>query len=535
MEPSRTLAQSIALILAQNGVKRMFGVPGGGSSLDLIDAGAEHNIEFILCRTETSAALMAAVTGELTGVPGIVLTGIGPGAASAVNGIAYASLEKAPLIVFTDAHDIASPAPPHQIFDQQRLFQPISKAQKRLDPINSQSEFSALFHLALTEPPGPVHIDLSAKDARTAVKETYDAAPPKQSTVGSKTSLEDAMSAVRAARYPALIIGHQCRPTPRAAIANKLANALGGPIMTTYKAKGVISEDHKNYVGLFTGATLDGEVLSQADLIVFCGTDPVEMIGGEWLYDAPVCVLSETSGLEWPFKPKVEVGGALTDSAAALVQVETEVDWDGLKIQRKKEDRRVKLKYSDTNLRSPDEIINSVSEAAPQNARLTVDAGAHMFSAMSLWPARAPFDVLKSNGLSTMGYAVPAAIASWLEEPERPVIAVTGDGGMLMCLSELSTAARLDANITVIVMNDAALSLIDIKQQRQQRAPAGVRYPRTDFATTARGMGLEAWTVGAQDPLEFALGEAIDTDGPTLLDVSVDPTGYLEQMMALRG
>ena len=154
---------------------------------------------------------------------------------------------------------------------------------------------------------------------------------------------------------------------------------------------------------------------------------------------------------------------------------------------------------------------------------------------MARWPAAAPYDVLKSNGLSTMGFALPAALASWLEEPDRPAVAVTGDGGMMMCLGELSTASRLSANVTIVVFNDAALSLIDIKQQRQQRPPLGVRYPKSNFADAARALGCDAWTVGAQDPLEFALSEAFETDGPTLVDVTVDPSGYRDQLTALRG
>ena len=106
---------------------------------------------------------------------------------------------------------------------------------------------------------------------------------------------------------------------------------------------------------------------------------------------------------------------------------------------------------------------------------------------------------------------------------------------MMMSLAELSTAARLGANLTVVVLNDAALSLIDIKQQLQQRPPLGVRYPRADFATAARGMGCEGWTVGGQDPLEFALAEAFEADGPALVDITVDPSGYRDQLIALRG
>lgn len=104
-----------------------------------------------------------------------------------------------------------------------------------------------------------------------------------------------------------------------------------------------------------------------------------------------------------------------------------------------------------------------------------------------------------------------------------------------MCLGELSTAARLGAKLTVIVLNDAALSLIDIKQQRRQHPPLGVRYPSVDFAAAARGMGCAAWTVGRREPLESAVAEALAHDGPGLIDIDVDPAGYRDQLAALRG
>ena len=183
---------------------------------------------------------------------------------------------------------------------------------------------------------------------------------------------------------------------------------------------------------------------------------------------------------------------------------------------------------------SPQARVEAAIEAAP-GARMAVDAGAHMISAMALWPASAPHQVLISNGLSTMGFALPAGIAAALAEPARPVIAFTGDGGLLMCLAELSTAARLGCNLTVVVLNDAALTLIDVKQQRQQRPPSGVRYPAVDFAAAARGLGCQAWTVGREDAIEPALRAAFAHPGPTLVDVTIDPSGYGAQLTALRG
>ncbi len=533
MMGSRTVAESIAAELADRGVGRMFGVPGGGSSLDLIDAGARAGIEFVLCRTETAAAIMAAVTGELTGVPGVVLTGIGPGAAAVVNGIAYASLERAPVLLFTDAHEEEKTAPPHQIFDQRALFAPISKAQLRLTPANA-GDFPALADLAAAEPPGPVHIDLSAGDAAAAVQpgDPPEAAP--RSTPPETETLTRAADLMANAKRPVLIAGHQARPSDRAAAVRAFASALGGPAMTTYKGRGLIPHDSREFAGTFTGSKSDGIVLSEADLILFCGADPVEMIPGRWTYEAPVVVIGETGGLAWPFEPAAEIVAPVAGTAAALAAAAGAADWTDAEISG----LRARL-FAASDLsghgHTAQTVIDALAAAVPDGTRLTVDAGAHMFSAMTRWPARQPFDVLKSNGLSTMGYAVPAAIASRLEQPGRPVVAVTGDGGMMMSLSELSTAARLGLRMTVVVVNDAALSLIDIKQQRQQRPPLGIRYPETDFASAARSLGCAGWRVGRDDALARALGEALAFDGPSVVDVTADPSGYRDQMIGLRG
>jgi len=168
-------------------------------------------------------------------------------------------------------------------------------------------------------------------------------------------------------------------------------------------------------------------------------------------------------------------------------------------------------------------------------ARLAVDAGAHMFPTLARWMADAPLGVLKSNGLSTMGFALPAAIASALHEPDRPAVAVTGDGGMMMCLGELATAVERKLDVTVVVLNDAMLSLIDVKQRKQQRPHAGVASRTVDFAAIAQAMGAYGTTVREVSQVQPALAAAARMSGPRLIDVHIDPSGYDAQLDAMRG
>ena len=531
-----TFAECIVAALARHGVKRMFGIPGGGSSLDLIDAAGARGIEFVLARTETAAAIMAAVSGELTGTPGVVLAGVGPGAASAVNGIAYAQLERAPLILITDGPASSR----HQAFDQNALFAPITRFQGRLRPRDGQSGIESAIQVALTPPRGPVHLDLTAADAATGVPASTDrssgeAEPdPDRPDMSTDVDSDRARELLADCRKPVIIAGLEARYGDAPASLEKLANALSSPVLLTYKAKGVLPDNHPGTVGMFTGALAESETVGRADLIVLFGLDPVELIPGKWRYDAPIMDLFPYPGSVPPAAPACRFIGPLADAVDGIIAIAGQTDWTHDEIGELRERTQARLHCNGAGLTSQT-VVEQTRLAAPATCRAAVDAGAHMFSVLSSWQASEPFGVLKSNGLSTMGYALPAAIASCLEEPERRVVAFTGDGGLMMCLGEMKTAVDNRCRIVVVVFNDAALSLIDIKQQRQQRESRGVRYPPADFSGIAKSLGCESWHVGARDDLMPALAGAFASDGPALIDVTIDPTGYVDQLVALRG
>lgn len=513
--------------MAKADVERLFGVPGGGSSLQLIEAAEEAGIPFVLAKTETGAAIMAAVTGELSGAPGALLTGVGPGAASAVNGIAYAHLERAPVILFCDG----PAASLHQAFEQNTLYSPISKLQGRLTPATGSVIFAEGLAAANAHPRGPVQFDLTATDAKTRCA---DGPSDLKSVVDTPAPDEGWTNLIMDAKKPVIIAGLETRTPECASALSKLADRLHCPVFTTYRAKGVVPDDHALMVGHFTGATLEGRVLHEADLILCIGFDPVEMIPGAWPYPASVLELRAAAGADLPFVPALSIVGELDHLIDAIPLPSAPSGWTLEDISNFKAHYLEALRLSGHG-HTAESVMVQLQKMAPPATRLTVDAGAHMVSAMALWSASVVNGVLKSNGLSTMGYAVPAAIASALHDPKRPVIAVTGDGGMLMALAELATASELGANITVVVLNDAALSLIDLKQQNLQMATNGVRYGATDFARTAEGLGCAGFSVGLHDDLDSVLREAIATDGPSVVDVTIDPSGYRDQLAALRG
>jgi acetolactate synthase-1/2/3 large subunit len=389
-----------------------------------------------------------------------------------------------------------------------------------------------------------VHIDLSAEAAGSAPGSgsTMDAAPraPRAAAVreGVTGDLTVVGKLLAASRRPAILAGTQTRAQGVAAPLRQFAEELRCPVLTSYKAKGVLADGHPRVVGHFTGARAEFDALKHADLLIAVGLDPVEVIPAPWRAKAPLLALSRHPGPEFPIAPAARLQGPLAESLARLAEAAAPSDWTQSEIAALRERLRGAVGLAGAGHTAESAIQAAIAAAQAQGGpwpRLTVDAGAHMFSPMALWPAEAPNGVLKSNGLSTMGFALPAAIASSLAEPARPVLAVTGDGGLLMCLAELSTAARLGCRLCVLVLNDAALSLIEVKQQRQQRPSEGVRTPAVDFAAAARGLGCRAWSVAAGEALESVLRTAFAEDGPTLIDITTDASGYGAQLAALRG
>jgi acetolactate synthase-1/2/3 large subunit len=519
-----TLADEIARVLKARGVTRIFGIPGGGSSLDLIDSADRAGIPFTLTRTEAAASVMAAVSGELSGAPGAMLVGVGPGASSATNGVAYASLERSPMILFADGPASSM----HQYFDQQALFAPITRGTARLLPENGAAELDGLLKTAITSPEGPVMVELTAGDAATEAgtfAAPNDTAPPSP----ADADISAAETMIAASERPFVIVGLETRR--QAKTVNAFIQRLGAASMTTYKAGGVVPADALGFIGPITGAAGEMPILKQADLIIGVGFDPIEFIPGKWPEGYPPFLqIGEGS----PKNPRVpfdrELTGPLAEVLPALGRGTPAAGWT--------EDKLAELRAIKDAIYAPARAGFTTSAAVDvlvdnldHGTRVCVDAGAHMFATIGRWPAMRPFGILKSNGLSSMGYALPAAIASALADPATPVMAVSGDGGIAMCIGELATARELDLDITVVVMNDCALSLIDIKQQRQQRPSLGVRYPAQDFAAIARAYGWQA--ARADNPAE--LKAALALKGPRLIDVRIDPAGYGDDMTRLRG
>ena len=528
-------AEAIAAGFAAAGVPAIFGVPGGGSSLDLLAAAKARGIPFHLARTETGAVIMALTTAELAGRPAAALVTRGPGVAAAANGLANASLERAPVVLVADGLGAAETRfATHQRFDQAAMAAPLTRAQAHAADGPGAAAHRCLL-AAMSGLRGPAYLELPGDAARAEAEP-----PPPWREPALPRPSSDAIAAARAllagAQRPAIIAGLEALPPARCAWVRALAEALHAPVLVTYKAKGVLPDAHPLFGGVFTGGAAEAPLLHEADLIITAGADPVEFIPQPWRYAAPVLDLAAAPRPLDYVAPALRLEGAW--EAADLLPAAAA--WADGAIARHRAAWLAALENGPSGNQglSPSAIVRGAQSAARLSGadpRVAVDAGAHMFPCTSFWQAERPGDLLISNGLATMGHALPAAIAAAIHDPGRGALAFTGDGGLLMAMGELAMACALRLNLVVVVFNDAALSLIGIKTGGRDLPAGCLDWPEGDFAQVMRGLGGQGFRADNEAEFAAAMRAAFAAGGPALVDVRCDPSSYPRQIAALRG
>jgi acetolactate synthase-1/2/3 large subunit len=520
----------LSMRLKQAGLRRIFGVPGGGTSLDLMQAMHDQNIDTILTAREDAAVIMAGVSGILSHGPGVAFTTKGPGLASAINGLASASLDRLPALLISETFgekelEFLS----HQVFSQTDLIEPLLQKGRgsilptTISAVENWLEQTAMIPAAMF----PSSPNLQAEIDHIS-KPQVRGTPTVPDISAAKRMLADAKS-------PVVVIGLEAARSICTSELREFVNQLGAPVLCTYMAIGCVTDQDPHYAGLFTGGAIEQACMNSADLIVLIGLDPVELIRKPWAYSAPTIDLCERIYDPHYLIPTIRVAGPLGITLQALTKTISASTWQVDSIANFKADFLSGMEKGGSSGLSSASVVKAVRDQFSGTPRLSVDAGAHMFSACAFWPAKAPNDLLISNGLASMGFAVPAAIAAALHDPDRGAIAITGDGGFLMCLGELKTAAETKANITIIVFNDGCLSLIDAKREDRQMSNLGLSWTPPDFASVARGFGFLAWQINEPSELYATLDEVAQSTGSRLVDIRIDSSGYREQLRALRG
>jgi len=532
-----TCAETLARTLAEAGITRMFGLPGG-EILDFIEAARRAGIDFLLTRHEAGAAFMADVTGQITRTPGVCVATLGPGAVNMTLGVANAYLDRSPVLAITATLSRTNrPYATHQDLDLNAVYRPFTKLALTLDGQATEAKVRHALTVATAARMGPVHLALPSDVARTEEQGgSFDGAPvPSVPAAPEPAAIDSVLQAIRGARRPVLILGIDVDPITDVEAVRRFAAALGAPVFVTPKAKGIVPEDDPLFYGVCAGVSADSavvEYLASADLLVGVGFDPVES-DKTWHHTMPLVSVGPVSIAERAFRPRAEAVGRLAPTLDALID-----RLDGYSSDRPSGDRDRFRTALEVMLRPADrphglsgfELTRALRDLFPRDTIFTTDVGSVKMVTSQAWASYAPLTFFESNGLSAMSYGLPAAMAARLQFPDRPIVCTIGDGGFGMTIAEIETCVRRGLHFVTVVYNDSSLSLIDVAQQKRGHPTTGVRHGAVDFAVAAAGFG--AWTrrVTTLDELSAALADAPAFGQPVVIDAVVDPSEYRRQM-----
>ena len=525
-----TGADRVARRLAAAGATDAFGIPGG-EVLALVAALERAGIRFILAKHENAAGFMAEGLWHATGALPVLVATLGPGVANAVNVVANAMQDRVPLVFVTGCVDAAlAETYTHQVFDHQALLRPIVKATFRAAVGTEALVVDKAVAIARAGRPGPVHIDLPIGVAEASVAEA-SAEPSARQPRPLAGGLNAAAALLAGARRPLVIAGLDVVNEDGADGLAALVRRLGAPLLTTYKAKGVLPEDDPAVIGAVglspRADAIVHPLIAAADVIVLAGYDPIEMRQGwrhPWPASMPVIDLVAQAMQHGMHAATLVCEGDVAAGLASLAERLAPRDtWpDGLPGRVRAALREAFVPQAAWG---PGVAFTVLRAVAPADIIATADSGAHRILLSQTWTCDRPRTLLQSTALCTMGCALPLAAGAALGNG-RPSLCFVGDAGLEMVLGELATLRDLQVPVVIAVMVDESLGLIELKQRQSGLANAGVDFGATDFPAVARAMGGHGVRVDSAAALETEARAAFARPGFTVLACAIGRRAY---------
>lgn len=520
------IEEYIAERLRKEGVKRFFGIPGG-PSIPYMDAFRKSGIEFILTSHESSAAVMADVTARLTGVTGVCHATFGPGAVNLASGVGGALLDRSPVLAMTsEMPDSWLGRTAQMNIDQQALFTPLTKATYRLNQTNAAEVISRSLGLANEEYPGPVHIglpsDLAGADARPfSVLAEYRDESRRQSDAFAKAALLIASSnrAVIAAGLTAVRTGS-------GAALLKFLGDHGVPVVVTPMAKGIIPDSHPCFAGVLFHSLSNrlDRLLREADLVIGLGYDPVEYNYESWIPEVPL-VHFDTRPHDLMIRGAIEMVTSPGSWFEHLVSLKGSPDMTRLAAAVRREILSG-IQARDAGF-SPVTALKVLREELPSDAVVTADVGSHLHLLGQQWDVMSGRLVM-TNGWSSMGFSLPAAVAAAMAGGSGAVVCITGDGGFLMQAGEIITARRYGLKIITVVLSDGELNLIKVKQSWKGVSPYGIQLCNGPLFGAGNFLGVDVMRVTDAAEMRSAVRKALNCSHSSIIEAAIDPSLYGE-------
>jgi acetolactate synthase-1/2/3 large subunit len=522
-----TVAEYIADQLFKNGIRYVFGIPGG-PSIPYMEAFRSAGIEFVLTSNEAAAGIMADVSARLTGIIGVCHATLGPGAVNMASGAGGALLDRSPVIIFTTEYDDKMLNRTAQMnINHQKLFEPLTKATFRISPANAADVLSKAMRICREEYPGPVHIGLPSDIANSVITETAYDFPAENKTILTNDT-EKIIHLLEQSRKPLIAAG---LTAARYAIGPKLITFLESckiPVVVTPMAKGLIPENHPCFAGVLFHALSDylEDIYEETDLVIGLGYDQVEFNYESWMPDVPL-IHFDVKQTDLPsFRNVVQYTGLPGEWFSILgVLGGGHIVFNRLKVQSIR-DETASVLNGFTDHFGPVTAFKVLQEELRGDVILTVDVGSHLHLAGAYWSTSGKKNMIISNGWSGMGFGLPSSLAAKLVRPRSTVVCVTGDGGFLMMAGEIITARRYNIPVIVVVFSDGELNLIKLKQSWQNNAPYATSLYSGDLFDSEMFFGVPVFTADSEDNMRTALVDSIALNKPVIINARIDPDDY---------
>ncbi len=514
---------NLARQIAARGIKHVFGIPGSGPSLHLLDELEKLDVRFHLTHFEGSAALMAGAFGKLSNHSGVAVSIKGPGLTNMLPGLAACSLDAFPVVSISEAYLPGTPPESsHKRIEHDKLLAGIAKLQSYLS--DTGPAFESLCQLAESEVPGVVHLNIAATPADGAI-------PPNtiNEDIEDDADLARAQALIRQSSRPVVIAGTLAVRQNWCDYLNRLAL----PVFSTAAAKGVVNESLPHAGGVFTavGGPLAPEaaIMTEADLVVSLGLRHNEVLAVK-PFDCPAVhldPLGEEHGFGFKFNSTVRGTASQLD---LLFETLAPKSWGRNLIASAFE--RLNARMSSSSF-MPAQVYQVIARHYENEARLVLDTGNFCTIGEHAWQVPRPGLYLAAGQGRYMGVSIPLGIGAALYDPRMPTVVFTGDGGIGMFIAELKLAARHGLPLLIVLMSDAFLGTIrgaSISKGYSQQ-PTAVDQP--SWIKAMEGLGVPGQRIKKSEELEAALGNW-DRKGPLYLEVFFDADEYQRMTDGIR-
>ena len=526
-----TGADLLVQCLKAQGVNTIFGMPGT-QNLAVYDAlyRASEQVRHILVRNEQAATMMASGWARATGTAGVALTVPGPGASNASTGVADAYTDCQPVLLLTGGVD----RPMHRRdrskmfhgLDQEAFFRPITRY---YGCPQSESEIPEMVHDAFSAMwagrPGPAVLEIPP-DLAAELCESLIVPPAVRVDLNRSPKSEEIAAAARLIRTrdkPVILVGGDVIASQATGELRQLAECLGAPVIHTRLGKCAVPGEFALNFGHMDFPRAR-RLLEQADGLIAIGVRFTQIDTRNWSMSIPPVLIqvdrdNREIGREYPVTAGI-VGDLQPSLQSLLVELKDIVPsggWDET------------ISRLDHNS-APGPVLHEVRAALDSDGIMVSDVTSLTYRAFDEYPTSGSRDFLYPCHYVTLGYGLPAAIGAKVACPDRPVVAVCGDGGVMMSIGELATAVQHQINLVVVVVSDGALLAIKASQMTgYEKRVLGTDLLNPDFIALATSMGVHAQRTSDLKEFQQILSDELSRARPSLIEISVD--GRQEEIM----